>query len=383
MNKKVIIIGTGISGCTIARLLAEKDYSVEIYEKNNFIGGNCHDYYDESGILIHKYGPHIFHTSNEQVWNFVNRFSKFNGYINKVLVEIDNKKVQMPINFNSIKKLCDRNDFKIFKKECKSKFKEQLVSIFDLLNNLEFESSKKIINHIYKNVYENYTMKMWGISINEIDKDILKRVKINLNNIWNYFPNDKYQGLPINGYTKMLENMIEHKNISINLNKDISKEIKFTKNSLSFQNESNVKIIFTGMIDKLFNYKYGKLEYRSLNIIFESHNKKYYQEIGVINYPSDPKITRITEYKYLTKQKNVKNKTTISKEIPGQYSEDHKEFGTPFYPINNDKNINIFNKYVEESKKYNNFYLLGRLANYKYYDMDDAIEAAFDLANEF
>ena len=181
----------------------------------------------------------------------------------------------------------------------------------------------------------------------------------------------------------MLENMINHENISIHLNKDISSEIKFNNESASFQDQLDIKIIFTGMIDRLFNYKYGKLEYRSLNIIFESYDKKYYQEIGVINYPSDPKITRITEYKYLTKQKNVKNKTTISKEIPGQYSQGHKEFGTPFYPINNEKNINIFTKYVQESKKYKNFYLLGRLANYKYYDMDDAIEVALNLANEF
>lgn len=379
MNNNILVVGAGISGATIARLFADNGNKVILLEKEKFIGGNCYDFIDDKGILIHKYGPHIFHTSYDDVWKFVNRFSKFNGYINKVLVSINNKLVEFPINFNSIKKICTKEEFKNFKKDCNN-INSETLSIYELIDKLSSESSKKIINFIYKNVYENYTSKMWGIPISDVDKETLKRVKINLNKVWNYFPNDKYQGLPINGYTELIKNIINHENIELKNNEDFFKKIKFKKDKIEY-NGKDYTIIYTGEIDSLFNYKFGSLPYRSLNIEFESINTNRYQKVGVVNYPSHPTVTRITEYKHLTKQKN-KYWTTISREEPGKYDKNSKKFNKAFYPIINNSNLKLLDKYLKESKKYKNLYLLGRLANYKYIDMDDAIKNAINLFDE-
>ncbi|MGL4950642.1 MAG: UDP-galactopyranose mutase [Mycoplasma sp.] len=374
LNDKVVIIGAGISGCTLANILAKKGHQVEIYEKNNFIGGMCYDFLDEKGILIHKFGPHIFHTDKKDVWEFVNQFDKFNGYINQVLVEVDNKLIEMPINFNSIKELTSKKEFEDFVNEVNSTFKEESVSIFDLKTKITSPESIKIIDFIYKNVYENYTTKMWGIKPEDIDPEVLRRVKINLNYSWNYFPNDPYQGLPINGYTYLLEEMIKHPNIKVYKNVDASQFIDFKDDCILFKNEKH-KIVYTGQIDKLFDFEFGKLTYRSLNILFETFNQTWFQKIGVINYPAHKSITRITEYKYLTKQ-NKNDWTTISTEIPGEYDEESFDFNIPFYPINNFMNNELLLKYQEKVLKIKNLFLLGRLANFKYYDMDDAIEQA-------
>lgn len=376
-TKKVNIIGAGISGITLARLLAEADYEVHIYEKKDHIGGNCYDYKSDKHILIHKYGPHIFHTSNERVWEFMNQFTKFNDYVNKVLVSVDDKLVQMPINYNSIEALFSKEMYDDFVKECNEKFSEKAVSIFDIKKTLKNKNSIMIADFIYKNVYENYTSKMWGIPIDKIDSEILKRVKINLNKEWNYFPDDKYQGLPIKGYTKMMQNMLNHENIHIHLNEDGIKHLSFEKNVIKFDGD-NSPIIYTGPIDELFDFKFKRLEYRSLFIEFSTFCKKHYQDVAVINYPSDPNITRVTEYKWMTKQRK-RNWTIISTEKPGQFNPDSPIFNTPFYPINNEANNTRLNKYLDLAKKYNNLYLLGRLATYKYWDMDDAIEKAFEL----
>ncbi len=377
-TNKVIIIGSGISGITIARLLAEANYEVHIYEKENFIGGHCHDYEGDKGILIHKFGPHIFHTSNERVWEFLNQFTKFNGYINQVKVCIDNQLVEMPINFNSIEALFGKEETKAFEEECKKVFGEQEnVSIFDIKAKLRNKNSTKIADYIYKNVYENYTMKMWGISAEEIDKDILKRVKINLNRIWNYFPNDKYQGLPVDGYTAMFNKMLDHKNITLHLNQDAKALITFNKNKVIFDNDENAIVIYTGQIDDLFDYKYKRLGYRSLFIEFKTIAKPHFQEVGVINYPADPNITRITEYKYLTKQSKW-NWTIISYETPGEYNPESPVFGRPFYPLCDEQNKKRAQRYFDLANKYENLHLLGRLSNYQYFDMDDAVEKAFE-----
>ncbi|MGL4948022.1 MAG: UDP-galactopyranose mutase [Mycoplasma sp.] len=380
-NKKKIIIGAGVTGCSLANIFAKKGYVVEIYERNSHIGGICYDSCNDKGILIHNYGPHIFHTDKKEIWDFLNQFGEFNGYINKVLVEIDNKLVQMPINFNSIKDLNSEEDFEIFKNEVTSIFNEEAVSIFDLRTQLSNPISIRIVNHIYKNIYENYTIKMWGIEANDIDPNVLKRVKINLNYNWNYFPYDPYQGLPVDGYTVLLQNMINHSNIKLNLNYDALKSLTFNDDHILFNGEE-VDIIFTGPIDSLFNFKFGSLSYRSLDIKFETINKTHFQEIAVINYPAHPSITRICEYKYLTKQ-NINDWTTISYETPGAYDPNSAKFNIPYYPINNEINNKMLKLYNAEVDKLTNLHLIGRLAHFKYYDMDDAIEQALLFANKY
>ncbi|MGL5640050.1 MAG: UDP-galactopyranose mutase [Mycoplasmoidaceae bacterium] len=381
MNKEIIIIGAGLAGCTIARLLADNSHKIKIFEEKNHKGGNLYDFYNNNGILIHKYGPHIFHTSYDDVWKFVNRFSKFNNYKNQVLVKLTKKSVKLPINLDGIKELFPK-EFEVFNKEIKDKkLKGEAVSILNLLNTLESKESKKIVNYVYENVYAKYTAKMWGKSIDQLPKFILERVKINLNKDWNYFPLDKYQGLPIDGYTKMLEKMIDDKNIKIEYNRNIIDELVIKKNKIYFEGKE-VIVFYTGMIDRFFKFKYGELEYRSLNIKFENHNVTSFQDTAVVNYPLHKTMTRITEYKKMTFQ-DKKNITTISKEYPGKYDKNDKVFHTPFYPINDDKNQKILNKYLKQANKIENFYLVGRLAEYKYYDMDDIIFECIKNYKEF
>ncbi len=368
---KNIIIGAGLAGCTVARLLADRNEEVIIYEAKDHIGGNLYDYYNDKGVLVHKYGPHIFHTSYDNVWNFVNRFAKFNNYINRVQVKVDNKLLKMPINLDSIETLFPKES-KILIEEIKSKFKQQnAVTISELLNNLENDISKKCVQFIFDNVYANYTAKMWGTPISEIDPNIISRVKINLNREWNYFPNDKYQGLPIDGYTKMLEKMIDSENIKVVLDNDGLKHLSFKDNKILFDDEE-VNLIYTGPLDALFNYQYGELEYRSLDIQLETLNQSSFQEVAVVNYPSHPTMTRITEYKKMTLQDNL-DYTTISKEYPGQYNKTSEQFNIPYYPISDEQNAKLSKQYLDEAKKYSNLKLLGRLSQYKYFDMDDII----------
>lgn len=386
MNKsEIYVFGSGISGCTIARLFAEKDYKVYLFESKNHIGGNCFDYVDDkTKIYVHKYGPHIFHTSYEKVWNFVNRFSEFNGYQNKVKVSLENNKklISFPINFTSIEELYNSSKSKKIIETLKKKYKElNFITIGELIESNE-RDLEEFSSYIYKNVYSNYTSKMWGIDIKNIDPNVLKRVKINLNYSDNYFPDDKFQGIPTQGYTKLMEKMIDHKNITLELNFDFKKRVILEKNKIFIDNkEINSLVFFCGSIDELFNYKFGKLPYRSLDIKFESYQQKFYQQVGVINYPWHKTMTRIAEYKYLSKQENLEQ-TIISKEYPGEWDEKSEKFSTRYYPITNENNLSLFSKY---KKLLDDFKIisLGRLANYKYFDMDDAIFNAMEIAESF
>jgi UDP-galactopyranose mutase len=299
--KKIIILGCGISGVTLARLYAEKNYQVDIYETRDHIGGNCYDYYDNHGILVHKYGPHIFHTSNEIVYKFINRFCKLNGYINKVKVKVGNKIVPLPINFKSIKQIFPLEANYIIKKLV-NLYRNQKTITLSELQNIKDKKIHLLFKYIYKNVYANYSQKMWSVPIKLLSKDIINRVQITLSYGESYFPNDKYQGLPKEGYTKFIENMLNHKNIKIHLKarEDI---LKFKGNMTYINNiKCNDKIFYCGSIDRLFKYKFGKLNYRSLYIHFQSFKKSKYQPSAIVNYPSHPLMTRCCEYKQMTLQ---------------------------------------------------------------------------------
>ncbi len=368
---KHIIIGAGLAGCTIARILGDQGKEVFLYEAKNNIGGNLYDYYNEQGILVHQYGPHIFHTSYDDVWSFVNRFASFNNYINRVQVKVGDKVVKMPINLDSLEALFPEQA-PILIDEINQKFKDKAaVTISELLNGLEDVNNKKCIQYVYDNVYANYTAKMWGTKIDEIDPNIISRVKINLNREWNYFPYDKYQGLPIDGYTKMLEQMINLPNIHVILNEDGLKHLCLKDHQVLFDNEP-VHLIYTGPIDALFHFQFGELQYRSLDIQFETIPTASYQDVAVVNYPADPTMTRISEYKKMTLQEGI-NYTTISREYPGQYDKTSKRFNVPYYPISDETNATLVAKYLKEANNYPHLTLIGRLSQYKYFDMDDII----------
>lgn len=377
-NKKIIVIGSGITGAVVARNLAEAEYEVEIYEKRNHIGGNMYDY-EKDGVLIHKYGPHIFHTSNEEVNSFMSRFWKLNDYKNIVEGYVDGKLVPIPFNFKSID-LCFPKD--------SEKIKSKLEQMYPNRNNVPILELKKsndrmisdVANYIYENLFLNYTTKMWDLKPDEIDESVTARIPVILSYKNTYF-NDKYEGLPTDGYTKTFERILDHKNIKVYLNIDAISLISFKNNKIIFNNDENVLVIYTGPLDKLFNNNNGFLDYRSLFFYFETHKKDNFQKTAVVNYPADPIMTRITEYKNMTLQK-VDNVTVISKEFPGTYSESSDKWNEPYYPLATNEARNKYNLYYLQTKKINNLYIGGRMGLYKYLNMDQAIELAINLSRK-
>lgn len=358
-----LVIGCGISGAVIARLLAEKSEKVLIIDKKNHIAGNIYDYKDENGIHLHKYGSHIFHTNNEKVWDFVKKFSDFNTYMHKVIAVIDGIETTIPFNINTLydvfpKSLAERLETKLLK-EFKYNTKVPILKFQEQKD----EDLKFLSNYVYEKVFLHYTSKQWGKNPNEIDRAVTARVPVYISKDSRYFQ-DKYQGIPLKGYTKMVENILNHPNITVKLNTEFNKSFSDYK-----------RIFCTGSIDEFFEYKYGELPYRSVNFKFETHNCEYYQSNAVVNYPCNYDFTRIHEYKYYLNDKS--EKTVIAKE----YSEPFKNGKNErYYPIVNNENIAIYEKYRKETP--NHVYFLGRLGDYKYYDMDKAIERAINLFEE-
>lgn len=364
-----IVVGCGFSGAVIANLIADKlNQKVIIIDKKNHIAGNSYDYRDKNNIMIHKYGSHIFHTNNEKVWSFLKRFSDFNNYIHKVDVVIDGKKVQIPFNFNTL--------YQLFSETTAKKIKEKLLEKYNYgakIPILEFqkqndEDLKFLAKYVYEKIFLNYTIKQWELKPNEIDKTITSRVPLCLDNDNRYFQ-DKYQGIPINGYTNLIEKIINHPNIKVVLNSDYKNFKKRNPELIK-----NSRIFYTGSIDEFFDYEYGMLPYRSLKFEFEEHNKEFYQSCACINYPNDFSFTRIHEFKYYLGDKS--NKTIIAKEYPQKFKFEENE---RYYPIINEENIKLYNKYLKKAENFKNIYFLGRLGDYKYYNMDLAVLRAIEL----
>lgn len=378
----VIVVGSGFSGAVIARELAEKlNKKVLILEKRSHIGGNMYESFDTNGVSVHWYGPHIFHTNNEKVFEYLQKFSKWFKYEHKVIGQIDGQLVSIPFNFKSIDILFNKDKAKILKKRLMEIFPSQSkVSILDLINHTDSEI-KEFGEYVFEKVFVHYTAKQWGIPVEEVDKSVINRVPVILGYDERYFQ-DKIQYMPEEGYTAIFENMLKHSNIEIQLNSDATKRIKFDFDSKEIMFDGNKfdgALIYTGAIDELLDFKFGQLPYRSLDLVFEQYEKTYYQSNSVVNYPNDFDFTRITEFKYLSKQK-IEEKTTILKEFPLQWNSNFKKELDPYYPIINEENLNNYEAYRKELSRFKNIYLCGRLAEYKYYNMDAAIEKALELA---
>lgn len=358
---KSLVVGAGISGATIAKLLANCGEEVVVIDKKDHIGGNCYDYRDKNGIMIHKYGSHIFHTKNERVWNFLNQFTSFTTYMHEVVGNIDGIEAHIPFNFNTL--------YQVFPQSLAKRLEEKLLNTFEYntkvpileFQKLEDEDLKFLAKYVYEKVFLNYTTKQWGKSPEEVSGAVTARVPVYLSKDNRYFQ-DKFQGMPKNGYTEMIKNMLNHKNIKVKLNTSY--------NSL----EGFDRVFYTGSIDEFFDYKYGKLPYRSVYFKFEEYNQEFYQSHACINYPNNYDFTRIHEYKHYLNDKS--NRTVIAKE----FSEDF-ELGKNerYYPIAQKENTELYNKYLEEAKNLKNVYFLGRLGDYKYYNMDDACLRAIEL----
>ena len=348
---------------------------VLLIEQRNHIGGNCYDSYDENGILIHNYGPHIFHTDYEDVWDYLSNFTEWIPYKHKVLAYVDGKLIPLPFNFISIKKLFPPSEAQSLINELLNHYEYgSKVSIMELRKSGSLKL-KQLADFIYKKIFLNYTKKQWGITPDKIDPKVLSRVPVRISEKEGYF-DDKYQGIPKEGYTKIFEKMLRHPNIKLILNKKMQEVIKLdhlNKNILFDGKVFKGKVIYTGPIDELFDFKFGKLPYRSLKFEREFHYIQSYQEVAVVNYPNEYNFTRITEFKKLTMQKA--NGTTIFKEYPKECEEND----IPYYPLFTDESKKQYQKYLQYAKQFKNLILIGRLAEFKYYDMDDAIKRVLDV----
>jgi UDP-galactopyranose mutase len=361
-NADIIIIGAGISGAVLAERYANAGKKVLVIEKRNHIAGNCYDFIDENEILVSKYGAHLFHTNYEDVWEYVNRFSDWYPWEHKVLAKVDGQLVPIPVNITTVNKL--------FSLSIKS---EQEMAAWLKDNTPEIENPAdgeeaalaKVGPVLYEKMFKHYTKKQWDKYPDELDASVLNRIPVRTNHDDRYF-SDTYQALPKKGYTELFRNMLEHPNIEIMLNTDYFDIID--------EIEAYEKLFYTGPIDRFFDFKYDlddKLEYRSINFVSETIDQPYFQENSVINYPGkEVDFTRIIEYKHFGNQQS--EKTTVVRE----YTTDE---GEPYYPVPNAKNQEIYERYKAEADKLVDIYFVGRLANYKYFNMDQAFKNALDL----
>ncbi|OEH86748.1 UDP-galactopyranose mutase [Desulfuribacillus stibiiarsenatis] len=374
----VVVVGAGFAGSVLARKAAEANRKVLVIEKRAHIGGNAYDEYQQDGILIHKYGPHIFHTNERKVWDFISRFTEWYLYEHKVLAAIEGTRVPIPFNFNTL--------YELFPSTMANRIESLLLETFEFgskipilqLKRTSDKELKNLAEYIYRYVFLGYTVKQWGCKPEELDENVTARIPIHLSRDNRYFQ-DQYQGLPQSGYTKMFEKMLDHKNIHIMLNTPLHDVIQInheTKQAYLLDSITLNCLIYTGKIDEFFNYKFGSLPYRSLDFTFETLPMEHYQELGQVNYPNNDDFTRITEYKYLTGQNN-NNVTTISKEYPVA----HKDgFNTPYYPIPKQANSELLERYSKEALQYKSVHFIGRLAEYKYYNMDTVVSKALNLS---
>lgn len=370
-----VIIGAGLAGVVMAeRIATQLNKKVIIIEKRNHIGGNCFDFKDENNILIHKYGPHLFHTNNKEVIDYLSQFTQWDIYNHEVLAYIDGIKVPIPFNINTL--------YEVFPQSKAKALEDKLLQTYAYNSKIPILELKKstdkdlqfLADFVYEKIFVNYTAKQWGMKPEDMDGAVTARVPIFVGRDNRYF-NDSYQSLPKNGYTNMIQNMLNHKNIKLMLNTDF-KEVCYLKDEdfYLFGSKFQGQVIYTGQIDELFDYKFGDLPYRSVEMKFETAEKEFYQEKATVNYPNDYDFTRITEFKHI--HPTTSSKTTILKEYPLEYI---KNKNTPYYPIFTSENQFRYNLYLQYASKFNNLILLGRLAEYKYYDMDDIVERALEV----
>jgi UDP-galactopyranose mutase len=363
-NADIVIIGAGISGAVLAERYAKIGKKVLIIEKRDHIAGNCYDYIDENGILVSKYGAHLFHTNEEDVWQYINQFCEFYPFEHKVIAKVDGQLVPIPVNITTVNKLFGTTI--TTEAEMKQWLDENRLPI-DAPKDGREAALNKVGQVLYEKMFRHYTKKQWNKYPEELDASVLDRIPVRSNYDDRYF-SDKYQALPVGGYTKLFEGILNHPNIEVLLNTDYF-DVKDKVTGYD-------KLFYTGPVDRYFEFKHSlteKLEYRSINFVSETVDAEFYQENSVVNYPGEEVgFTRIIEYKHFGNQKS--DKTTIVKEFT-------TDEGDPYYPVPNPKNQQIYEKYKAEADALVDVYFVGRLANYKYFNMDQAFKNALELFN--
>lgn len=374
-----LIIGSGFAGAVAARELAERgNRKVLVLERRNHTGGNAYDCPDESGILIHRYGPHIFHTNTKRVFDYLSRFTEWRVYEHKVAGNVHGQLMPIPFNLHSLYKAFASDKAALLEQKLLASYGAgRKVTILELKENPDPDLSA-LAEYVYENIFVYYTQKQWGVKPEEIDPLVTARVPIVLSRDDRYFQ-DVYQGIPRNGYAALFHRMLDHPNIRVLLNTEAGSVLHFENNTVFLSGTHFPKpVIYTGAADELFGCRFGRLPYRTLDFQFETQNVTWYQAYGTVNYTVDRPYTRITEFKRLTGQ-NLEGKTTIAKEYSRPYTGENGEI--PYYAILNPKNLEQYQRYRDLSAALPRFHLLGRLAEYKYYNMDAIVHQALLLAD--
>jgi UDP-galactopyranose mutase len=349
-----LIVGAGFAGSVLAeRLAAGAGKRVLVVDKRNHVGGNAYDHYDDAGILVHRYGPHIFHTNSREVWDYLGRFTAWRPYEHRVRASVDGMLVPMPINLDTINSLygLSLTAFQV------DEFFKSVAEPVDEIRTSEDVVVSKVGRELYDKFFRNYTRKQWGMDPSELDAQVTARVPTRTSRDDRYFT-DSYQAMPLHGYTRMFENMLAHPNIKVMLNTDFRE----VEGQIPYG-----EVIYTGPIDEYFDFRFGKLPYRSLTFRHQTLNQERYQAAAVVNYPNEHPYTRITEFKYLTGQEHPK--TSIVFEYPG-------DEGDPYYPVPRPENAELYRRYRELAEETRGVWFVGRLATYRYYNMDQVVAQA-------
>ncbi|MBR2682632.1 MAG: UDP-galactopyranose mutase [Atopobiaceae bacterium] len=377
----VIIVGAGYAGATCARRLAEAcGYKIAVLERRGHIAGNAYDRIDDAGVLIHEYGPHIYHTTNDRVHQFLSRFTKWTDYQHKVLANIHGELMPVPFNHTSLKLAFGEERGEHLYQKLVATFGENVkVPIMELRAKNDPELSE-VADYVYENVFLYYTMKQWGKTPDQIDPSITGRVPVFVGDDDRYFPAAPHQGMPAEGYTRLFERLLNHDLINVYLDVDARDVVSVTSDAVLVCGKPyGGDVIYTGPLDELFGCDLGALPYRTLDMVFETLDMDQFQPVGTVNYTTSEDFTRITEFKNMTGQV-IPGKTTIMREYSKAFEPGSGQ--TPYYAILEDESLALYRSYRERVRPLLNFYVVGRLAEYRYYDMDGVVASALELSDE-
>jgi UDP-galactopyranose mutase len=365
---KNLVVGCGLTGMVLAeRLASELKEEVLIIDRRSHIGGNIYDYKDESGVTVHQYGPHVFHTKDKKVWDYLGRFTDWHYFMYRVKAVIDGREVNVPFNLDSL--------HQVFPRQLAERLEEKLIAKFGFnrkvpilkLRQTDDGDFARLADYVYEKVFLGYTVKQWGVRPEELDPSVSGRVPVFVSRDDRYFQ-DKYQAIPAEGYTKMAERMLDNPLIRTELNTDFND----VRGSTDYE-----RLFYTGPIDEFFDFELGELPYRSLDIVFRRHDRAFYQSGPQINYPENYDFTRSVEYKYYLDEQTAQ--TIVSEEYPQAYEAGRNE---RYYPVPDAKNHELYRRYRRKADGLEKVYFAGRLGDYKYYNMDEAVKRALELFEE-
>jgi UDP-galactopyranose mutase len=349
-----LIVGAGFAGSVLAeRLASQRGARVLLCDKRSHVGGNAYDRLDEHGVLIHQYGPHIFHTASAKIFRYLSQFTEWRPYEHRVRASVDGRLVPFPINVDTVNMIYG---LRLAADEMEAYFARVAEPVAHARTS-EQAVVGKVGRDLYEKFFRNYTRKQWGLDPSELDASVAARVPARSNHDDRYFT-DEFQAMPLHGFTRLFENMLDHPNITLALGvdyRDVARDAGFKE------------MVYTGPIDAFFDDRYGRLPYRSIEFRFETHDREVFQPAAVINYPNEHAYTRITEFKYLTGQRH--SKTTVVYEFP-------TDGGDPYYPVPRDQNAELYRRYKALADATPNVRFVGRLATYKYYNMDQVVGQA-------